>query len=88
MAGTWKSREGLYARRYLDAKEMITKFTEIRFSWVPREENHEADSLSRVGYERGSHVAESSRVLIRTLLEISWNCSHCLEVPSSEVFWH
>jgi ribonuclease HI len=58
MAGDWKvskkafksTEPGSYVEKYLEAKELSKGFTSLRFAWVPREENSEADQLSRVAY--------------------------------------
>jgi len=58
MAGTWKvskkafnSRsEGSYVDKYLEAKDVARKFSRLTFEWIPREQNSEADELSRVAY--------------------------------------
>jgi len=59
MAGAWKvskkafrsDEEGSYVEKYLEAKEAAKEFERLRFVWVPREENVEADELSRVAYQ-------------------------------------
>jgi ribonuclease HI len=58
MAGSWKvskkalnSRaEGTYVDKYLEAKEVARRFPRLTFEWIPREQNSEADELSRVAY--------------------------------------
>jgi ribonuclease HI len=58
MAGEWKvskkaynsEAEGTYVDKYLEAKEVARKFSRLSFVWVPREENSQADELSRVAY--------------------------------------
>jgi ribonuclease HI len=58
MAGTWKvskkaynSRtEGSYVDKYLEATEVARRFSRLTFEWIPREQNSEADELSRVAY--------------------------------------
>jgi len=66
MAGKWKvskkaakSGEGSYYEMYLKAKEAATGFSKLRFEWIPREENTEADTLSRVAY--AEHLARRKR---------------------------
>lgn len=59
MAGEWKvskkafksTEPGSYVEKYLEAEELATRFTKLRFVWIPREENSEADHLSRVAYQ-------------------------------------
>jgi|SRR5208282_1493212 len=58
MGGEWrvskkalKTRDpGSYVEKYLEAQELAKSFTRLRFVWIPREENTEADALSRVAY--------------------------------------
>jgi len=58
MAGAWKvskkafrsDEEGSYVEKYLEAKEAAKRFPRLSFRWVPREQNSEADELSRVAY--------------------------------------
>jgi len=54
---TIRQLNGVYAVRsmrilplYKKARELVSKFEDIWFEWVPREENEEADSLSRKAY--------------------------------------
>ncbi len=51
MGGDWKFHKGLYKEKYLEAKLLANKFTRLSFQWVPREQNEEADSLTREAYE-------------------------------------
>jgi len=50
MKGEWKVRAPLIAPLYREAMTLIAGL-DISFEWVPREENTEADHLSRVAYE-------------------------------------
>ena len=52
MSGQWRVKGGLYLPRFLEAKELVKEFKNIRFVWIPREENEEADRLSRLAYEK------------------------------------
>src|SRR5438093_13198692 len=54
--GKWKSRKGLYREKYLEAVRLCARFAKLRFRWVPREENEEADLLSREAYRPSSLV--------------------------------
>src|SRR5256885_12642180 len=54
MKGKWKFRKGLYAQKYSDAKDLNALFTIITFRWIPREENEEADALSREAYSQAT----------------------------------
>ncbi len=50
MRGEWKVKKGAYVEKYKEAKEIAKRFRSLRFAWVPREENTEADELSRIAY--------------------------------------
>jgi len=65
MRGKWEFRKGLYREKYQEALRLRARFTDLRFRWIPREENKEADELSR-GLERESsldHGASSAGFL-------------------------
>jgi ribonuclease HI len=59
MSGEWKvtkkafknAAEGTYVEKYLEAMEVAKVFRDLKFVWIPREENTEADALSRVAYQ-------------------------------------
>ncbi len=51
MAGKWKFHECLYREKYFEAKRLSVNFSKLDFQWVPREQNEEADALSREAYE-------------------------------------
>lgn len=51
MKGTWCARGGMYYPYFRKAVELAEKFRNIRFEWVPRSQNEEADRLSRKAYE-------------------------------------
>lgn len=58
MAGRWRvskrafrdRSEATYVDKFLEARELASKFPRITFVWVPREQNFLADELSRVAY--------------------------------------
>jgi len=58
MSGEWKVTkkafrnrdESSYVDKYLEAKELAGKFADLTFKWIPREQNAEADELSRIAY--------------------------------------
>jgi len=58
MNGNWKVRKGLYVQRYLEAKDLAGQFERITFKWIPREENEEADALSRGAYSEATSLAK------------------------------
>jgi ribonuclease HI len=50
MRGDWKFKRGGYVEKLLEAKELAERFSKLRFKWIPREQNSEADELSRIAY--------------------------------------
>ena len=51
MGGLWQAREGLYFDYFKECRGLVAEFqppTQFRFLWVPREENTEADKLSKL----------------------------------------
>ncbi len=52
MTGKWKVKGGGYMEKLREARSLLERFESVTFEWVPREENEEADFLSRVAYEK------------------------------------
>jgi ribonuclease HI len=52
MSEGWKVKGGMYVGKMKEARDLIREFGSIRFEWVPREQNQEADLLTRVEYEK------------------------------------
>ena len=50
MSGRWKFKSGGYSEKYLRAKELAGGFSSIRFEWIPRERNSEADELTNIAF--------------------------------------
>lgn len=51
MAESWKVKSGMYVTKLKEVRELMKEFGSIRFEWIPREMNEEADLLTRVAYE-------------------------------------
>ena len=51
MSEGWKVKGGMYVEKLKEVKELLKEFGSIRFEWIPREKNEEADLLTRVAYE-------------------------------------
>ena len=47
MNGLWRIKKGIYKEVALETKNLIKKFTDIVFEWIPRENNTLADELSK-----------------------------------------
>jgi ribonuclease HI len=52
MSEGWKVKGGMYVEKLKEAKDLMKEFGSIRFEWIPREQNTDADLLTRVAYER------------------------------------
>ncbi len=52
MQGKWKINKGLYVVAHKKAGMLAEQFTFLSFKWIPREENEEADLLSREAYHQ------------------------------------
>lgn len=50
MEGRWKFKGGNYSEKYLRAKELTKAFSSLRFEWIPREKNSEADELTNIAF--------------------------------------
>jgi len=51
MKGIWHIKSET-SRRYVSTIRELLKGKKVRFVWIPREQNSEADMLSRVAYKR------------------------------------
>jgi len=51
MKGEWKINSAT-SKKYVPEIRRLLEGKDVSISWVPREENEEADKLSRVAYER------------------------------------
>jgi ribonuclease HI len=49
MRGAWRIRKGLYAAAAEQALQLLPRFSNIHFKWIPREDNTLADGLSKIG---------------------------------------
>lgn len=52
MGEGWKVKGGMYLERLKEARDLVKEFGAVKFEWVPREQNQEADLLTRVEYEK------------------------------------
>ena len=50
MKGEWRFKRGAYSDKYLRAKELVGGFSKLKFEWVPRERNSEADELTNIAF--------------------------------------
>jgi len=51
MSGRWQARSGLYYSMYERVAALAQEFENVTWTWIPRERNELADSLSRKAYE-------------------------------------
>ncbi len=54
MSEGWKVKGGMYVEKLKEVRDLLKEFGSIRFEWVPREQNQEADLLTRIAYGRYS----------------------------------
>lgn len=52
MKAKWKAKGGLYIPWYKAAVELLLQFENYDFIWIPREQNTEADELSKKAIKR------------------------------------
>ena len=52
MSAGWKVRGGMYVEKLKAVRDLLKEFGSVRFEWIPREQNAEADLLTRVAYEK------------------------------------
>jgi len=56
MSEGWKVKGGVYLEKLREARELVKEFGSIQFKWIQREENQEADLLTRIAYEKHRHL--------------------------------
>ncbi|MGP8056524.1 MAG: reverse transcriptase-like protein [Nitrososphaerales archaeon] len=52
MSKGWGVRGGGYLGKLKEARDLLKEFGSVAFEWIPREQNKEADLLSRIAYEK------------------------------------
>jgi len=52
MSSGWKVKGGMYVEKLKEVRDLLKEFGSVRFEWIPRERNSEADLLTRLAYER------------------------------------
>ena len=52
MSKGWEVKGGVYVTKLKEARDLLKEFGSVSFEWIPREQNQEADLLSRVAYEK------------------------------------
>ncbi|MGP8124294.1 MAG: reverse transcriptase-like protein [Nitrososphaerales archaeon] len=52
MSKGWGVKGGGYLGKLKEAREVLKEFESVTFEWIPREQNGEADLLSRIAYEK------------------------------------
>jgi len=61
MAGRWKFKSGTYVEKYLRARELARRFSKLRFEWIPREKNWEADELTNIAFAHQRRIGTGSK---------------------------
>ena len=52
MSQGWKVKGGMYLDKLREVRELLKEFGSTSFEWIPREQNQEADLLTRIAYEK------------------------------------
>ena len=52
MSSGWKVKGGMYVEKLKAVKDLLKEFGSVRFEWIPRDQNQEADLLTRIAYEK------------------------------------
>jgi ribonuclease HI len=52
LSSGWKVKGGMYVEKLKAVRDLLKEFGSVRFEWIPREQNQEADLLTRVAYEK------------------------------------
>ena len=52
MSKGWAAKGGGYLGKLKEARDLLKEFGSVTFEWIPREQNEEADLLSRIAYEK------------------------------------
>jgi len=52
MTGAWKVKGGMYLEKLKSARDLLEQFGSVVFEWIPREQNQEADLLTRIAFEK------------------------------------
>ena len=52
MSQGWKVKGGMYIDKLKEARDLLKEFGSVTFEWIPREQNSEADLLTRIAYEK------------------------------------
>jgi len=52
LSSGWKVKGGMYVEKLKAVRDLLKEFGSVRFEWIPREQNQEADLLTRIAYEK------------------------------------
>ena len=52
MGAGWKVKGGMYVEKLKAVKDLLKELGSVGFEWIPREQNQEADLLTRIAYEK------------------------------------
>jgi len=53
---------GPYVDKFVEAQNLVKGFLDVRFVWIPRERNSEADGLSRRAYEECAGSRDAAKI--------------------------
>ncbi|MGI9863065.1 ribonuclease HI [Moorella naiadis] len=82
LTGDYAVRSARIKPLYREARKLAQKFSSLRFRWVPREENEEADELSRKAYAESAapdkkRLAKAEK-LVKNVEEVGGGRYHVL----------
>ena len=89
MKGEWRAKGGIYYPHYIEARNLAKKFKNLTFSWIPREENYEADYLSKIGSKKDlPQDAPHHKAIPTVTRNISKKINSCTEASckNEEIF--
>ena len=52
MGQRWKVKGGMYVEKLKEVRDLLKEFGSVRYEWIPREQNREADLLTRIAYSK------------------------------------
>jgi ribonuclease HI len=52
MSEGWKVKCGMYVDKLKEVRDLMKEFGSIRFEWIPREKNQEADLMTKIAFEK------------------------------------
>jgi ribonuclease HI len=67
LSGRWKAKRGLYVPYYREAMKLVKEIPEVRLQWIRREQNTQADWLSRQAIKTVPRSESRAQELMRLI---------------------